>query len=423
MSAPNSYGYRTINVMNTVLFICTIAFSGPIYASKNLSLDQAFKLTLEKNPQLYQFNFNEVILNAQKELSELSPAIELSTEIENIAGTGDTKGVDAAETTVALSSIVELGGKKKARVSLAQSRLDQLSWERQALTLDVLGELTTSFVDGLQIQANVALAQDALAISQSLLSTVKSKAAKGALPDAEVMRAKAALVNAEILLAKRKSQFRQQKVLLAQFWGDTEADFDGLSGDLFRYETTESFEQLFDRVKASPSLQVFASKARVQEANILLAKAKGRSDLNWQVGVRRLEELDDTAFIVGFSVPLFARKRNKSNVESAIAQQNLALSDSRIELLRLRAELFQAYSLRNQSIEAVQKIRETAIPALESALNLTRQAYENGRYRYLDLVAAQEELLATKQALIDTAATALISQAVIEKLTGQSMKP
>jgi len=122
-------------------------------------------------------------------------------------------------------------------------------------------------------------------------------------------------------------------------------------------------------------------------------------------------------------VPLFARKRNKSNVESAIAQQNLALSDSKIELLRLRADLFQAYSLRNQSIEAVQKIRETAIPALESALNLTRQAYENGRYRYLDLVAAQEELLATKQALIDTAATALISQAVIEKLTGQSMKP
>lgn len=226
MSAPNSYSYRTINVMNTVLFICTIVFSGPIYASKNLSLDQAFKLTLEKNPQLYQFNFNEVILNAQKELSELSPAIELSTEIENIAGTGDTKGVDAAETTVALSSIVELGGKKKARVSLAQSRLDQLSWERQALTLDVLGELTTSFVDGLQIQANVALAQDALAISQSLLSTVKSKAAKGAIPDAEVMRAKAALVNAEILLAKRKSQFRLQKVLLAQFWGDTEASFD-----------------------------------------------------------------------------------------------------------------------------------------------------------------------------------------------------
>ena len=423
MSAPNSYGYRTINVMNTVLFICTIVFSGPIYASKNLSLDQAFKLTLEKNPQLYQFNFNEVILNAQKELSELSPAIELSTEIENIAGTGDTKGVDAAEITVALSSILELGGKQKARVSLAESKFEQFSWQRQAFTLDVLGELTTSFINGLQIQANVELAQDAFAISQSLLTAVQSKAAKGAIPEAEVMRAKAALVKAEILLAKKRSQFKQQKVLLAQFWGEKEADFDGLSGDLFRYETTESFEDLFDRVKASPSVQVFASKARVQEANILLAKAEGRSNLNWQVGVRRLEELDDTAFIVGFTVPLFASKRNKSNVESAIAQKNLALSDSKIELLRLRAELFQAYSLRNQSIEAVQKIRGKAIPALERALNLTRQAYENGRYQYIDLVAAQEELLTTKQALIDTAATALISQAVIEKLTGQSMKP
>jgi len=39
----------------------------------------------------------------------------------------------------------------------------------------------------------------------------------------------------------------------------------------------------------------------------------------------------------------------------------------------------------------------------------------------VELVAAQEELLAAKQSLIDAASTALISQALIEKLTGQAL--
>ena len=103
--------------------------------------------------------------------------------------------------------------------------------------------------------------------------------------------------------------------------------------------------------------------------------------------------------------------------------RDAAQSAEKISLLRLRNELFQAFSLRAQSINAVHQTKETAIPALESALELTRKAYLNGRYRYQDLIASQQELLQAKQALIDTAATALISQAVIEKLIGKPLNP
>jgi len=209
--------------------------------------------------------------------------------------------------------------------------------------------------------------------------------------------------------------------MLAQFWGVAEPTFETLEGDLFEYERAESFERLYERVASSPSMQVFASDTRVKESGVALARARGRSDLNWQVGVRRFEESSDTAFVVGFSIPLFAGKRNQGELDAALAERDSALSTRKFALIRLRGELFQAYSLRNQSIEAVQKIKDTAIPALTSALKLTRRAYENGRYRYVELVAAQEELLATKQALIDTASTALISQALIEKLTGQAL--
>lgn len=421
MLVTNLNEVRPINLSLVLLLVCASVLSDAAQASESLNLNQALRLTLENNPQLYQFKFTEATLKAHRQTSSLRPSLELGVEVENVAGSGVNQGFDSAETTVALSSVIELGGKRQARLALADSRLDQYTWQRQAATLDVLGALTTSFIEGLLTQANVELAEESLSLSQSLLKTVKSKAAKGATSEAEVMRARASLVRAEIRLASQLGQLERQKMMLAQFWGKTEASFERLDGDLFDYEQAESFERLFERVKTSPAMEVFASETRMQEANVALARTKGRSDLNWQAGVRRFEESNDTGFVVGFSVPLFAGKRNRGDLDAALAERDSAQSARKFESLRLRGDLFQAYSLRNQNIEAVKKIKDTAIPALTSALDLTRSAYENGRYRYVELVAAQEELLATKQSLIDAASTALISQALIEKLTGQAL--
>lgn len=406
-----------------MLLLALTTLSKSAQAVETLSLEQALKLTLNNNPTLHQFRFKDAILEAQKETDSQRPEFEISAEIENIAGSGNTSGFGAAESTIALSSVLEFGGKRQARISFADSRLEHYRWQQQAMTLDLLGDLTTTFIETLRVQANMALAQESLNLSQSLLKTAQSRSIRGATPEAEVKRAKAALVRAELLVTASESQFARQKNLLAQFWGSYDPHFTKLSGSLFKYPETESFDQLFKYVENSPSFKVFLTETRMQEANISLTKAKSRSDLNWQLGVRRFEDSNDTAIVAEFSIPLFTRQRNQGQLREAQAMRDAAQSAEKISLLRLRNELFQAFSLRAQSIDAVHRTKETAIPALESALELTRKAYLNGRYRYQDLIASQQELLQAKQALIDTAATALISQAVIEKLIGKPLNP
>jgi cobalt-zinc-cadmium efflux system outer membrane protein len=235
------------------------------------------------------------------------------------------------------------------------------------------------------------------------------------------MRAKAAVARAEIRLAALAERLERQKVQLARYWGDTRPVFRSLEGSLFSFGSSQGFDQLFGRVKTSPAFQVFASEARIKDAEVTLARAAGRTDLTWRAGIRRIEETGDSALTAGLSIPLFSKKRNRGEVKAALANRN-AVDYARQDLLfRLHAQLFEAYSLRRQSIAAVNKTESEIIPALEKALTLTRKAYENGRYRYLDLIAAQEELLATKQARIDAASTALISQALIEKLSSESL--
>jgi cobalt-zinc-cadmium efflux system outer membrane protein len=244
---------------------------------------------------------------------------------------------------------------------------------------------------------------------------------QGATPEAEVMRAQAAVARAEIRLAALVEQLERQKVQLSRFWGDTSSAFTKLEGSLFEFGPNQSFEQLYARVKTSPAIQIFGSEARIKDAQVTLARAGGRSDLTWRAGIKRFEETGDSAFTAGLSIPLFSNKRSSGEVTAALANRNAVDYAREDLLLRLHAQLFEAYSLRKQSIEAANKTQNVVIPALENALKLTREAYENGRYRYLDLIAAQEELLATKQARIDAASTALISQALIEKLSSEAL--
>ncbi|WP_339677593.1 TolC family protein [uncultured Zhongshania sp.] len=404
------------------LFFCSLTVTANAEnTAATLTLNEALARTLAHNPQLYQYRFTKDALEAQRQTSVLRPAMALELEVENVAGSGDTQGFDTAETTVALSSVIEMGGKRQARVSYADARINQAEWEQQAVSLDVLGELTALYIESLATQANMGLAEESLGLSRSLLKTVKTRSKQGATPEAEVMRAQASVARAEIRLAALVEQFERQKVQLARFWGDTTPTLTTLEGSLSEFGGNQGFDQLYARVKTSPALQVLASETRIRDAEVTLARAGARSDLTWRAGITRFEETGDTAFTAGLSIPLFSNNRSSGEVRAALANRNAVDYAREDLLLRVHAQLFEAYSLRKQSIAAATKTQNAVIPALEKALRLTREAYENGRYRYLDLIAAQEELLATKQAYIDAASTALISQALIEKLSSEAL--
>ena len=413
-------GCRTLYL--SVVFLISGLTPHLAYAdtNTNLTLKKAIAQTLEQNPRLYQYSFVKDDYSAQRQTQSLRPVIEIGLEVENFSGSGETRGLDSAETTLSMSSVIEMGGKRQARMSLMDARLSGVQWLQQAASLDVLGKLTQEYINGLASQENIALANDTLDLSRSLFKTIKSRAALGVTPEAEVMRAQVAVTRAEIRLAALLSKFERQKVLLGSFWGETNPQFIKLTGNLFEFGASESFDQLYTRVKKSPAIEVFASEERIKDAEVTLARTNGKSDITWQAGVRRFEESDNTALTAGFSIPLFSNERNQGEVKAALARRN-AVEYARLDtLLQLHTKLFEAYSLRQQNIEAVEQTQNTAIPALEKALSLTREGYEKGRYSYLALITVQEELLATRQALIDASTNALVSQALIEQLTSEA---
>lgn len=421
---PIKTGRRAMLCHSIIHAFCllALAFSTLAHAGeKPLTLSEALSRAMAQNPGLQVFDFRLQGLEGRRLTADQNPALEAGLEVENFFGSGPLQGVDGAEYTLSLSSTLELGDKRQARVSVVESRYGRVEAERRAETLDLLGQVTQRFVTTLALQEKLQLAADAVALAETTHGIVARRAERGASPKAEVLRARAALTQSRIEQSLLQTEFKSRKTALASLWGDTSPDFQMLDGDLFQFGSADNFDALYQRVSDSPAIQIYASEQRIREAEIQLARSQSESDIRWQVGIRRFEETDDTALTAGLSVPMFSGRRNRGEVQAALAARDEVQVRRENTLLHLHARLFDAYHLRQQSIEAVEQIRSQMLPDLTKALTQTREAYEGGRYSYVEWTAAQRGLLSAREALVDAATTALLNQALIEQLTAQPL--
>lgn len=386
-----------------------------------LTLNRAVERALDQHPELQVFQLRQQGLEGLRESAALAPAWRIEAEVENFAGSGDAQGFSGSEQTLALSSVIELGGKRAARVAVIDARTGRVDTERQVKALNLISRVTQSFIDALAAQQRLKLTRDALNLAEATLQVVERRAAAGGAPEAEVLRAKAAKTQTELALTNVEREIQTQKVKLAALLGTTTIDFGPVAGDLFQLPTADSFDQLYQRAQRNPMMEAFAVEQRLKEAELRLAQSRSSSDIEWRLGVQRMEETGDTGVVAGVSLPLFAGKRSRGEVVSARAERNQVGLRRQDALLRLHAELYEAYAKRQQAIETVHALQGKVIPALTEALQITQRAYENGRYSYIDWVAAQRELLSAKQTLIDAAAAALSYGAVIEQFTAEPL--
>ena len=109
-------------------------------ATAPLTLERAVAAALLGNPELRSFEFQIHAQDARTRQAGLRPATELTLELENALGTGEYRGAESVEATLALSQLIELGGKREARIAAANAGRGVLDVERQARQLDVLAD-------------------------------------------------------------------------------------------------------------------------------------------------------------------------------------------------------------------------------------------------------------------------------------------
>jgi cobalt-zinc-cadmium efflux system outer membrane protein len=118
-------------------------------------------------------------------------------------------------------------------------------------------------------------------------------------------------------------------------------------------------------------------------------------------GVRRFEESNEQALVVGVSIPFPIRDRNQGNiaaaqarVRSAAAREAVAQSDYRQSVAEARAQYLSAEA-KADTLEA------KSLPQAEEALRLAEFGYREGKFELIEVLSAGDARDGVRRSLID----------------------
>lgn len=389
--------------------------------AETLRLADAIAKSLKQHPSLRGFVFNTRIQDAQVSAATLRPLPQAELVVEDFAGTGAHSGLSAAQTTLSLSQLIELGGKREGRIAVAEAARTGLRTRLAAQQLDVVAEVARRFVAVLEGQARLDIAAQGLSVAENALAQVGRRVQAARAPPAESARAGAQLWEARLLLEYAEHELEIERHALAAAMGEKTATFGRAEGDLLQLSPVAAFPELVARLDSAPEFLQFADEERLRDAEIRLAEIRSRPDLKATLGVRRLEQNDDIALVAGVSLPLFTKRTAQPQIDAARAARERIGVDRESVWLATQSSLFSQYQQLEHSRGLANVLRAELIPRLETALEQTAYAYERGRYSYLEWTTAQQDLLDARRRLVQAAKDFHILRIEIERVTGESL--
>lgn len=397
-----------------------LCVSAQAQARESLTLNDALARVAESHPDLRLFGPRQDMLAADRERAALRPPLVVGAELENALGTGETSGLQGAELTLTLASVLEGGGKLDARRTLAQSRIDALAVERETRRLDLLAEVAHRYLAAVAAGHQHNIAERDVAQRRRTVAGARQRLQAGASPESVVLTAEAALARAELERARAEQRMAAARQHLAALWGERDPRFEVVAGDPTRLPEIADFSALTALLERTPELAQFADERRVREARLQLAQSEARADVDWQIGVRRLQASDDVALVAGISMPLGAGRRAQPEIRAATAELAALSIEREAKGLALYSTLAEAHGRYRAAQVEVTRLGDEVLPKLAKAEAAAERAYRAGAISYLEWAQLQSERTAARKQQLDAALDAQRALIEIQRLTGEA---
>ncbi len=383
-----------------------------------LTLASAVALSLSTNPALAAFNYELRATEARRIRAGYRPNPAIGLEVENLPGSGSRSGADATETTLSLSQVIELGGKRSRRVAEARLSGDLAAWDYEMRRLDVLAETTRRFIEVVAAQERLTLAAEVTDLAQTELNAVAERVKAARTSIVEQKKAEIAVARAKLDRDRAGHELQAARKSLAASWGNETPAFTSARAAFFDTRRTEAFGSLMARIGSNPDLARFATEVRLRESQLALARTGAVPDVTVSAGVRQFADANEWAGVFGVSVPLPFFDRGQADVYEALQMQGKTEALGRAIRVALAVQLFSAYQRQLQSVSELGTMAKEILPAAKEVLTETEEGYRLGRFSYLELADARRSLIELRRQNIETALIYHTSHAEIDRLIG-----
>ena len=254
---------------------------------EQMTLRQALAAALVRNPRLRSLAWEPRIAEARRLQAGLSPNPSIGIEVEDFAGSGSLNGFESAETTIAFSQLLELGGKRDRRVRVAEGQWAVAALDFEAQRLAVLTDTATRFVRVLELQQRVEFAVRAQELAEENRHVIDRRVQAGDVSPIDEIKARLESESARIAADRRGRELDAAKRDLCAMWDATNPDFDVAIGSLDDLLPVPLLDALTDLVEQHPEVQRWIAETERRSSVVALERSQAVPNVTatWRPGL------------------------------------------------------------------------------------------------------------------------------------------
>jgi cobalt-zinc-cadmium efflux system outer membrane protein len=320
-------------------------------------------------------------------------------------------------TTVQINQPIELGGKRSARVAVAQGAADVARGDRLARRLALRADVIAAYHDVLIAGHRVALAQALADVARRTVDVAGKRVAAGKISPIDETRARLAAVDASTALTQATAAQTIARTKLGALIGRP-AQTLALADDSERLPDPEPIDTLLARAGDSATVRRARGELAARQAQADVERAARIPDVTLSVGTQKDDQVGRRQAVVGLSVPLPLFNRNEDALRAALRRSDAASDELAAARAETAAALAAAHTRYATAKQEARLLRDDVVPGARTAYEQTLKGFEYGKFSFLDVLDAQRTWFQAQTRQWDSLESAWRAWADIERLAG-----
>lgn len=390
-----------------------------------MSIQQYLKLVGRENigyaAQKYEVNIAEAGIESAKVFPdpEFSAGVFDNQQAKLKLGQGITFG---------LSTTLELGGKRTARIAVAKSGVEL----NKALLLDYFRNLradaASAYYDAIQQDYLLQLQLQSYQTMKQIADADSVRFKLGSISETDARQSRLEASNLRNGIYQNEADWKNARLIISTFAGKKNPDtLISPVGSFENLDRSLNFQHLIDEAQQNRADAVAALQSKtVADKNLALVKANRITDLGVNAGLQfngaSVNEIAPTPYHntinVGIGFPLKFSNRYKGDLKAAhFTIQQAELKHQGI-LQQIRSEVTQAYFNYIAAQKQVKQYQNGLLGEGKKILDAKIYSYKRGETALLEVLNAQRTYNDTQQAFYQSQANYAKALVELERATG-----
>ncbi len=408
-----------------LLSVILLLFGGVAYSQVSpapLTMDRVVASYIERNLELQAARYRLERTRADQIAAPLRPNPSISFAAENLRLTGPLIAGGLYEIGTTYSQPIELGGKRSARIRVADATVSAAEARFADTMRQGIAEVRRLFLQAVLARRSIEVARENQQTFQNLVQLNLTRFQEGAIPEGDLIKVRLERIKFDSAVRQAELSFKQAMIRLAENLEDEAITKQDVAAEFNMPLLRPELGMLRQTaLRERPDVQAAEREVEAARERLVLEQARSHADITPFIGYKRLAT--DNTVMAGISIPLKTQDKNQAGIARAKADQKAAKTSLEVARSHTIAEVDAAYEAFDTAREQVQIFRDELLNQADESRSIALAAYEEGATPLLSVLEAQRTRAEVRQQYFKTLFDYQVGISELELAVGKEIQP